>query len=242
MTTTNYSLGTLSSTPIKRNTFLDSTFDKDVYKFNLTGTNNINLNLRNISSGDDADLRLYQDSNFNGIFDSGDNELSRSRNLSNNDDSINYRANSGTYFAVVESFSLGNDNRLTYNLDSSATGTSQASNLLPREVKVGNLSGDRTFSNWVGNSDTTDTYAFSLDSWERVDIRLSGLSSDADIRVIRDFNGNRVVDSGEVLSVSSNAGTSSDLLSVSGGGNYFLQVYQFSGDTSYQVTFDHSFV
>jgi hypothetical protein len=224
MTTTNYSLGTLSSTPIQ---------------FSLSGTNNINLSLRGISAGDDADVSLYRDSNGNGTFDSSDSFVTSSSLGGNQDDSINYRASGGTYFAVVNRFSLGSDNRLTYKLDLSATATSQASNLLPKEIKVGNLSGDRTFSNQVGNTDTTDTYSFSLDFGEEVDINLSGLSNDADIRLIRDLNNNSLVDSGEVLGTSSNGGTSSDSLSASDAGNYFLQVYQYSGNTNYQLAFDY---
>ncbi|NEQ20682.1 MAG: hypothetical protein F6K28_15875, partial [Microcoleus sp. SIO2G3] len=40
----------------------------DIYRFEITNTNNINLSLHDISCGDDADLYLYRDSNAGGGF------------------------------------------------------------------------------------------------------------------------------------------------------------------------------
>ncbi|MCC5632188.1 hypothetical protein [Nostoc sphaeroides] len=65
-------IGVLPATPVTYNDFnlnvLDST---DVFEFRIDTTQNINLSLTDISAGDDADLRLYQD-NGNGFFDTGD--------------------------------------------------------------------------------------------------------------------------------------------------------------------------
>jgi hypothetical protein len=238
---TNYNLGVLNSTPVQRNDFLQSgTFENDSYRFDIFGTANINLSLNNISAGDDADLHLYRDSNGNGLLDTTDQLVWSSTNSSNGDDSINYRATSGTYFARVNLYNGGSDGRLTYDLDLSATATGQASNLLPIERQFGNLYGDVTFFNRVDNTDTTDTFAFSLGLYEGVNLRLSGLSSDADIRLIKDSNNNRIVDAGEVLRTSTLGGTSVDQISsINDSGNYFVQVYQYIGETNYQLTFDH---
>jgi hypothetical protein len=76
--------------------------------------------------------------------------------------------------------------------------------------------------------------------FEGVNLSISGLSSDADIRLIQDTNNNRIVDAGEVIRTSSNGGSSIDQISaIEQSGNYFVQVYQFSGETNYQLTFDH---
>ena len=129
MTTFNYDLGSLNSTPTQDGSYLQSGWS-DVYEFDISGTRNINLSLNNISAGDDADLSLYRDSNGNGILDSGDIRVSSSRLGGNSDDSINYRASSGTYFARVDYYDYGSNGRLDYDLDLSATYTGQATNTL----------------------------------------------------------------------------------------------------------------
>lgn len=233
----NYDLGTLSSTPTSRNRYSVTPSDStDVFEFDIYGNQNINLNLHNISPGGDADLRLYQDSNGNGRLDSGDRLVRSSIRSGNADDFINVRASTGTYFAQVSRYS-GSSSSVRYDLDLSSA---SPSNLLQKGVEVGNLSRDRTYQGSVGNSDTSDIYAFSLGLYEGTNIRLSGLSSDADVRVIRDANNNQIVDPGEVVGSSTRGGTLSELISgLDRSGNYFLQVYQYSGNTNYRVTFDH---
>lgn len=235
--TPSFDVGILRDRPTQRNNFTVSRTDReDVFEFDLLGTRTINLNLHDISRGDDVDLRLYRD-NGNGVFDSGDRLLARSSRGGNRDDSINYRAGRGTYFAEVRHFR--GTGLARYDLDMSAT-FSRASNLLSEEVQVGNLSRDRLLRGGVNDRDTTDTYAFSLGLFEGTNIRLSGLRSDADIRVIRDRNNNGIVDAGEVVGSSTRGGTLSDSINgLNQSGNYFLQVYQFRGNTNYQVRFDH---
>ncbi|MEO1211492.1 MAG: pre-peptidase C-terminal domain-containing protein [Cyanobacteria bacterium J06638_20] len=232
----NYDVRALGSSPISRNRFTVNASDPtDVFEFDITGTRTINLNLNRISRGDDVDLRLYRD-NGNGVFDAGDRLISRSLRGSNRDDIINYRATRGTYFAEARRFRGGGS--AVYDLDMSAT-VSGASNLLGTEVQLGNLSRDLTRVGSVGSGNTTDTYAFSLGRFEGVNIFLSGLSRDADIRVIRDRNNNGIVDAGEVIGSSTRGGTAVDTINnLTRSGNYFLQVYQFSGNTGYRVTFD----
>lgn len=234
-----YNVGTVGAAPIGRDNYVVSAADPtDVFEFNLAAASNLNLNLHDISAGDDVDLRLYRDYNSNGIFDATDVQfglVGSSSRGSNFDDSINQRVGAGTYFAQVSRFSgAGN---AVYDLDFSAT---SPSNLLTNEISVGDLNGDRLLSNAVGNTDTSDIYAFSLGFFEGVNISITGLTSDADIRLIQDSNNNRRVDAGEVLRSSTLGGNASDTISnFDLSGSYFLQVYQFSGNTSYNVNFDH---
>ena len=238
MVTTPYTVGSLSSTVAQQGSYLSSYFSQDTYSFSISGTSNINIHLFGISAdGDDADLSLYWDANNNGILDASDQFLSSSARLGSNDDSINYQAGTGSYLAVVDRYNVGTDDYLPYNLNLSSTYS--ASNLLPNEINVGNLDYDQTFYDSVGSTDTTDTYSFSLGYYAGANIQLTGLSSDADIRLIQDYNNNRIVDSNEVLRSSTLGGTSSESINnIEESGNYFLQVYQYSGDTSYAVTFD----
>jgi hypothetical protein len=252
-------LGTLTSTPKSYNDLTVTTADPtDVYKFTITGTSNINLSLNEISFNDDADLYLYRDSNGNGSLDRvTDTLVSSSRKSSNPDDAINVRANAGTYFAVVERFAPGSSGDVTYDLDLSATPpapTFSPSNLLPQEVRVGDdsfssLNQDKTFDGSVGDSNTADTYFFYLArpsgfpfGSDTASITLSGLSSDADIRLINDADSDRIVDAGEVVRSSTNGGTANEFIANIGAGNYYLQVYQYSGSTNYTVNFDYTYV
>jgi hypothetical protein len=244
-----YNLGTLGSTPVVKNDFnLNSSDLTDVFQFKITSGKNINLSLTDISAGDNADIRLFRDANNNGVLDSFDRKVGLVSNQgSNHDDAINFKTSSGTFFAEVSPLSLASSGELSYDLALSATepfGTfplsASFSNLLPKEFVLGNLSGDITRTGNVSNTNTADVYNFSLGNFEGVNIKLDGLSTDADIRLIRDSNNNRIVDAGEEIASSTKSGISSELISnINQSGNYFLQVTEFTGSTNYNLTFDH---
>jgi hypothetical protein len=236
-----FDLGTIGSTPVLRNNFTLTTSDiTDIFKFRTTSTSNLNLSVTDISVGD-PELVLFRD-NGNGIFDSGDQVVDLSAKSFNRDESINNRENAGTYFAQVIR-GAASSGTISYDFAVSATtpnSTSGFSNLLPREFELGNLSADVTRSSLINDGDTTDTYQFSLGLFEGVNITLSRLLADADIRLIRDFNNNRIVDAGEEVARSTRGGTTSDVISnIRQSGDYFLQVQQFTGNTGYDLTFDH---
>ncbi|MDZ8068496.1 MAG: PPC domain-containing protein [Nostoc sp. DedQUE08] len=242
-----FNLGTLGSTPVVKNNFDLTTSDPtDVFQFKITSGKNINLSLTDISAGDDADIRLFRDANNNGVLDDFDRKVGIVSNRgSNQDEAINFKTSSGTFFAEVSRFAPGSSGNVSYDLALSATepaGTfpisASSSNLLPKEFVLGHLSGNTTRTGNVNNTNATDVYSFSLGFRESVDIRLEGLSSDADIRVIRDSNNNRIVDAGEVIGSSTNAGITSELISnINTPGDYFLQVTEFTGNTNYNVSF-----
>lgn len=231
-----FNQGTLTTTPKASDRFtLNDSDPTDIFKFNVTGgLQNINASLTNITPGRDADLRLYRD-NGNGVFDAGDTLINSSLKSGNADDAINTKGAPGTYFAQVSRFGSGN---VAYDLKLSAN--AGPSNVVAKETQVGTLSVDRTFSGTINDTNTSDTYAFTLGTFKGVNLRLSGLSADADIRLIRDGNGNGVVDAGEEIRRSSAGGSASELIAgIEQSGNYLVQVYQFgSASTNYQVTFD----
>ncbi|MEO1144786.1 MAG: pre-peptidase C-terminal domain-containing protein [Cyanobacteria bacterium J06638_22] len=234
-----YDVGRLGNAPIARNRFSVNPSDPtDVFEFDINSARTINLGVNRISPGDNVDLQLYRD-NGNGVFDAGDRVIARSSRSGNRDELINFRATRGTYFAqVAQARRASGGGSAFYDLDMSAT-TGRASNVIGAEVQLGNLSRDLTRFGSVTSRDTNDTYAFSLGFFEGVNIRLGGLSRDADIRLIRDRNNNGVVDPGEVIGSSTRAGTAVDSINnINRSGNYLLQVYQFSGNTAYRVTFD----
>jgi hypothetical protein len=224
---TAYNVGTLTGTQ----TFTDSvgsTDTSDIYRFSLGATSNFNLSLTGMSN--DADVRLIRDANNNGIIDTGEVIASSTRG-SNSDESINRSSlAAGTYFAEVYRFS--GDTNYTLRLS-----TASPSNLLPTETNVGTLSGTQTFSDSVNSTDTADTYRFSLGATSNFNLSLTGLSNDADVRLIRDANNNGIIDAGEVIASSTRGSNSDESINNSSlaAGTYFAQVYQFSGDTNYTL-------
>ncbi|WP_414588521.1 peptidase [Scytonema sp. PCC 10023] len=230
-----------NGTPVTRYNSVTPADPTDIFGINLTSTSNINLALTNISAGDDADLRLFRDTNGNGELDRGvDQQVPGgiSNRGSNLDDSINVADQpAGMYFAEVSRFGSSSGS-VSYRLSAS---TADPSNLIAIEHQLGNLSPtqDLTFTGQVGNTDTSDIYAFSLGFSVDTNISLTGLSSDADIRVMRDTNGNRIFDSNDEIVRSVNGSTTPDSINLDDAGNYFLQVYQYSGDTNYTLTFDN---
>ena len=231
-----YYLGTLTNTPVNYDSFSVTSNDpQDVFEFHLNGTSNINIAITDISAGGDADLRLFRDSNNNGVFDYTDEEIATSRRGGNNDDSINLADQvTGLYFAQVERYAYGSSGSVSYDI---ALSTSDPSNILHTEQDFGYLSDDDSGTGFVGNTNTTDTYEFSV-GYGGVNISLTGLSSDADLRVIRDFNHNGLVDSNEVIATSTSGGIGNESINIYSPGDYFVQVYQYTGDTNYTLSFN----
>jgi hypothetical protein len=67
-----------------------------------------------------------------------------------------------------------------------------------------------------------------------VNLSITGLTDNVDLYLIRDVNGNGLIDSGETIASSTQAGiTNESLLSYLDTGSYFALVYQRSGATNY---------
>lgn len=231
-----YDVGSLAETPIEKTSYNVSDADPtDVFEFTLDYSQAIHLNLNNISGGD-ADLSLYQD-NGNGVFDSGDTFVTGSFNYGEQDDLIDYRAEAGTYFAEVSRYS---GSQVTYDLDMSAT-YSSGSNLVGGEIEIGLVTSDVYETGWVGNTDSVDTYAFSVGYYSGVDISLTNMVADADIQLIQDHNNNGLIDTGEVIGSSTNGSNANEMISsIEQSGSYLLQVNQFaSNETGYTLQLNH---
>lgn len=204
-----------------------SNFDTiDTYRFTISSNSNINLSLTGLSNN--ADLKLLDSNGF---------QIGASTKLSTSDELINFSGRpAGTYYAQVNSVNGANAN---YTLGLS---TSNPSNLLGIESELGNLNGSRTISGVnIGNDDTADVFNFSVlgGASKNLQVLLNGLSADADIRIVRDNNGNRVFDpSDQVLGSGTKGGTAVEEFNITlpSPGDYFAQVYQFSGTTNYNLT------
>ncbi|MBW4520474.1 MAG: S8 family serine peptidase [Scytolyngbya sp. HA4215-MV1] len=210
------------------NGVIQSNNTSDLYSFSLDTTSCFNLSLSGLSS--DIDVRLIQDSNGNGVIDP-DETIAFSNQGNNRNETINLQAlAAGNYFVQVYQF-LG-EGSYTLNLS-----TAVPSDLLAAESDLGAFSGTQNVSGTIGALNTADVYEFNLEVESSLSVTLAGLSADVDIRLVRDFNANGMVDNNEEIAFSDNAGTLDEFINLNPlvAGNYLLQVYQYSGETSYNL-------
>jgi hypothetical protein len=256
-----YNLGTISNnTAIKKdNLTVTDAEPNDIFKFQITNTRSVNLLLTELVGGN-PDLALYRDSNANGTLQVGaDERIDSSSFGTGRDDQINRWRGAGIYFALVEQYS---GSSIRYDLYVSATQQSSVNvtgppNLLAKEQDLGNLTADRSFTgqsvgfrgdfgggSFAEKGDTSDFYAFTLGAGHSVRITLDGLSADADIRLIKDKDGDRVADAipDETVASSTLGGAQQDVITWNQSGNYFLQVYPYvqTDSINYNLTFDYT--
>ena len=220
-------IGTLNGTQTLDDA-VGNTDKADVYRFKLSSGDNFNLVLNGMSA--DADVELIQDANRNLRVDPGE-VIAFSDFGGSAPESINLSGLAGsTYYVRVSQFEGNTD----YTLRLSNT---DPSNLLFWEIQAGSLSSTQTFDDFVGNSDTSDLYNFNLDTASNFNLQLYGLSANADVRLIQDSNNNDfLVEDSEVIASSTFGGNLSESINTFlAAGNYYIQVYQFSGDTNYTL-------
>jgi hypothetical protein len=230
-------LGTLGQNPVFRQEFL-SAGEKDIFIFDVTSSStHINLGLKVPPDGNTR-MFLYKDNDLNGVFNAGD-ESTGSIAGASGDALIHARSRgAGRYIAEVRNL---NNASFNYELRATASKPSQVFTTKPVSFNaLGLITSDRgPFSRNVSNARASETFTFSLGVQGGVNISIFNLTGDVDLRVIRETNNNGVVDANEVTQVSANGGTTPDSLSVSGAGNYVLQVYQFAeGNLGYDLLFD----
>jgi len=205
-------IGTLSGT----RSFTDwvgNVDTNDYYRFYVGTTSNFRLNLTRLSAN--ANVQLLN---------SAGTVVQSSTLSGNNSELIARQLAVGTYYARVYPFS-GNTN---YSLTLNATAI-PLDNTLSTARNLGNLVGTRSFTDWVGSSDTTDYYRFNVGTTSNFRLNLTGLSADANVRLLNS--------AGSVLQGSYLTGNSSESISRQlGVGTYYAQVYRASGDTNYSLS------
>ncbi|MEA5495798.1 pre-peptidase C-terminal domain-containing protein [Limnoraphis robusta] len=120
--------------------------------------------------------------------------------------------------------------------------TNQSSTSLSNATDLGILDGTQTESDAVEDSSPIDFYRFTLDTPKDLELKLDGLGNDADLYLIEDVNGNNLfdnaLDSSETIASSSNGGVEADSINFTqlAAGTYFVGVFQFDGETNYDLT------
>ncbi|GBD54701.1 S8 family serine peptidase [Microcystis aeruginosa NIES-298] len=95
-----------------------------------------------------------------------------------------------------------------------------------RAITVG--SSTTSYTDWVGSTDTNDYYRFTLANSSNFNLGLTGLTADADVRLLNS--------SGSVIASSVRAGTASESITRQlSAGTYYIRVYPYTGNTNYNL-------
>ena len=240
-------VGTLTSNPVSRSELFSAAHPIDTFRFWLEsdGPQIINLNLHDVNANGGATLELYRDEGGDngGLFSAFDDEdtlVASATADGSHDGLISYRGETGYYYARVRRDD-GNIGWGDYELDMAAVHYS-ASKLLAGEAVIGDITNYTPNGNgFISNANTTDSYLFSLGSGEGVNIELKGMTDNANMRLVKDVNNNRIVDPSEVIAYSIFGGTTNEYIgNIEEPGEYYLQINQnLEGiSTPYVVEFE----
>lgn len=204
-------LGVLNGSLSRTDTLSGSDLN-DYFRFQLSQSATLSLTLGGLSAN--ADLELL---------DGAGTVLQRSANGGTTAEAISRGLAAGFYVVRVAGSGASTPYALTLTAD--AAGNTRASAL-----GLGNLLGSRSFSDWVGGSDSNDYYTFNLAQAGSFSLTLNGMAANADVQLL---NG-----AGSVLASSAQNGTTAETISRSlSVGTYSVRVYPRSGNnTNYTLT------
>ncbi len=239
--TTYFDLGYVGRTPTETGTYLEQGYyENDIYQFALDEIGDLDISLHDLSTGDDADLELYHDSNSNGILDANDELVSGSYNGGDSDDSIRYdNAAVGDYFTRVYYFDGGDDGIIDYNLTLFADEPAETGDLF----EPGQTNYDLGYLDRTPTERSTylqegvyehDVYQFAIGETSDLDLTLHSLEAedDADLELYHDSNANYVLDADdELVTGSYNGAGHDDVIDYDGAaaGTYFAHVDYYDG-------------
>jgi Ca2+-binding RTX toxin-like protein len=232
-------IGTLTTFGI--NEALGTTSPIDFYKFSLTSTNSISL-LLDGANQNYLYAEIYLDKNNNGLIDSGELLIASDADYFGTDTgNLNIDLGAGTYFVAVQRSSTAINSGYSLNLVATATPPSiptNPGNTLGTAYVVGNLTGIRSFTEFVGNVDPLDLYKFSLTSTNDIQVLLSGVDQSYLNPVIyQDKNNNGLIDTGEQLYADYAGPTHNGLINTTlGAGTYYVSVEQNSTNINSNYT------
>jgi len=226
-------IGTLGTEEQVFNDFVGDADDIDIYKFNLDAESEVSINLSGLSA--DADWFIIQDLNGDGR-EQEEEFIDGSFNEGNADETGTLRLAAGEYFLIVEQF----EGNTEYNLAISAAAAPEIPTL-SQAIDLATL--DNTVNDSVSDENPIDLYSFTLDISSEVTLTLEGLTSDADMYLLQDINGNGQIDTdgiaegeGEQVDVSDGPDTTDETISdFLDAGTYYVTVEQFQGNTDYSL-------
>jgi len=214
---------TVDSTVRNYDDWVGTVDTNDYYRFTLGSAGTLNLSISQLTA--DADVALLGATG---------NIITSSIGFGTSNETISRSLAAGTYFIRVYPFSGANT---PYRLAVSAIGGTPP----PPGVDPGNTLGTAEvktspiFSRiqQVSSTDNNDFYRFSVGQSGVFTANLTGLSGDADMRLIKDANNNGAIDRGEVEAWQWERSTSSESIrKFLTTGTYFLQVNNYNNQTA----------
>jgi uncharacterized repeat protein (TIGR01451 family) len=227
-------LGIISNN-VQQSDFSGQVDADDYYRFSLSSTNDLNVDVTGLSNGD-LFAELGQDKNNDGILDF-DEIIATSDEEGDASEKISRTGLAAGDYILHLGRSSGNTN---YNLNLSATPSvipsDKAGSTLATAFNLNTLTAS-TQSDFVGNVDPTDYYRFTLTNPSGVTLKLSGLSADADLELSQDKNGDGVISSDEVIQLSEEIDNQDENINKAAlpAGDYFVKASQYDGDTNYSL-------
>ncbi|NEQ38757.1 MAG: S8 family serine peptidase, partial [Okeania sp. SIO3I5] len=207
---------------------------EQLYRFRLQKELNFNLLLDELNN--DASVELFQDSNGNGKFDP-EELLEFSTVEGNADEQINTLLPGGNYYLRV----WQEEGNTDYNLNLSVSEPVDE-NETPPELNLdgyedlGVIAESKNITGEINDENPIEVYRFNLDAESNLDIKLNGLSADADILLGQDGNENGIIDLEDLMEISDQEGSSAENINVDlPSGDYFVIVRQFEGETEYNL-------
>ncbi|MFN6464741.1 MAG: ELWxxDGT repeat protein [Nostoc sp. DedVER02] len=196
--------------------FVNSSDNKDYYRFDLTSAALVNFSLTPATGN--ADLQLV---------DSNGNNIQSSNQAGTAIDSIRRSLNAGTYYALVTP-GTGVATNYTLTTSAQAIAADQAPNSLPTAKNIGTLNGSQNFNDFVGNIDTIDYYTFNCTTNSTFNLTLSGLIDNADVQLL---NSNS-----SVIQTSAQSGNTNETINANlGAGTYYVRIYISGANTYYTL-------
>ncbi|MDF5737751.1 MULTISPECIES: hypothetical protein [unclassified Nostoc] len=213
--------------------FVGSVDPLDYYKFSLTSTNNITLLLNGVTQNY-LYAKIYYDKNNNGLIETGD-ELYSEIAGSGSNAQITKTLGAGNYYVGISQYY--NNVNSNYSLQLAATSApasiaSNPGNTLNTAYNIGNLTGTKSFTEFVGSVDPLDYYKFSLTSTNNITLLLNGVTDDyLYAKIYYDKNNNGLIESGEQLdSEIVGSGGNAQITKTLGAGNYYVEISQYNNN------------
>lgn len=213
---TAYNIGDLNNASFNWNDSVSTSDADDYFRLRMTNAGTANFSLTGLSA--DADIYLYN--NSGGL-------VSFSNRVGATNEAISSFLAAGTYYLQVHSFA---GSTTGYHLTTNGAGpATDPGSSLTSAHDLGTISrSSRTWNDYVGNSDISDWHHFELSESANWHLSLTGLSADADVRLY-DTNGVQIT-------YSNASGTANESINrFLTAGDYYVQVYQYSGSTNYNL-------
>ncbi len=236
-------LGIVSGTVIAKE-YVGKIDPSDVYRFTLNDISNVQVVAKGTS--DSTRIQLIRDSNSNGLIDN-DEILDSDNFASSLVTNITQDLPAGAYFIKVDPRNGNSDISTLYELNLVTTpfggnGAADPGNTLSTARDFGVLSGTVTAKEYVGIIDPDDFYKFTLNSAATLQAKATGSSDSTRIQLIRDINGNGLIDNNEILASDNfaSAGFLTEITQSLQAGAYFIRVEPRNGNTSNSTNYSLS--